>query len=272
MKKIIYFFSALVLLLNSCSHDIEPNMPPSDNPTNPSNPTTSVLLKKMIQTDSDGFTNTLNFTYSGNKLVKITYSEDNTYEVFTYNGDLIAKSESFDSSNNMIDTFTYVYNVDGNLIEAKWLDYVNGNDASTKFLYTHNADGTISYQQFNGDTNSQTTFYRDGKIYANKFEENVPADPGYYPDHVVTHTFTYDGKNQPTKNITGHGKIWFAFSDSGTNFQNNVTSNVHTNTLGLYQPMTTTSYTYNNLDYPITQTETSSSDPTDVTTTQYFYE
>ncbi|HSD14889.1 MAG TPA: hypothetical protein VLB74_09600 [Flavobacterium sp.] len=260
MKKLIYAFSALALLFASCSSD-------SDSSSNDSSAT--VLLKKIIETDWDGAVTTSILTYNGDKLQRIT-NDDGTYEVYTYSGDLITKSESFDENDARYEAFVYTYNSESKLIEAKWLDYLGEGGGSSKVLYTHNSDGTVSYEEFTGDVSSQTEFYREGKIYSDKIEEYAPEFDGT-PAHTITHTYTYDDKNQPMKNVKGYDKIWFAFTDYGTNYLNNMTSNLHTTTLGVNQPISSTVYTYNSQNYPITETETQQGSE-HVIAVQYFYE
>lgn len=261
MKKLLYVFSALALLFVSCSSE--------DTPEDTSS-TASVLLKRIVETDPDGIVSTATITYSGNKIVKMSF-DDGTYENYTYTGDLITKSESFDENDDLYESFIYVYDSNGKLTESRWLDYVSPS-GSSKQVYVYNADGTISFQEFLGDVDSQTNFYREGKIYANKYEEYVPEEVGSYPAHTITHTFTFDDKNQPMKNVTGFDKTWFAFSGYGINSANNITSDLHTNTLGVYQPITSTVYTYNSQNYPITEAETNHTNSDEVTNIQYFYE
>lgn len=261
MKKLLYVFSALVLIFTSCSSDSDSS---SDSPAG------TVLLKRIVETDPDGIVSNTTITYSGNKIVRMSF-DDGTYENYTYTGDLITKSESFDENDDLNEAFIYVYDGSGKLIESRWLDYLSAS-GSSKQVYVYNNDGTISFQEFYGDVDSQTSLARVGKIFANKYEVYMPEEVGSYPAHTITHTFTYDDKNQPMKNVTGYNKIWFAFTDYGTNYANNITSDLHTNTLGVYQPITSTVYTYNSQNYPITEAETNHTNSDEVTNIQYFYE
>ena len=86
MKKLLCLLSASFLVLMGCSKDDAT----SENPDS-----STVLLKKIIDTDSDGIETTAEYTYEGNKLIEVSYSDGNI-EKSTYTGDLITKVEFFE--------------------------------------------------------------------------------------------------------------------------------------------------------------------------------
>jgi len=260
MKKIVCALS-LCLALISCSGD--------DSVANVENPSaTGIHLIKTIETSDAGSVTTV-YTYNGDKVTGYTDS-DGYRMVFTYTGDLMTKWEEYDEDDVLSGVDTFTYNEQGQLVKHIY-DFEGYKD---KYEYTHNADGTISVKHFTTGLNSDVyTFSHDGKIYDNKVEENVAA-AGDIPAHIDTHTYTYDNKNNPMVNVTGFDKIAFLGDRSAKNFANNETSNTHTNSRGLVQPMTTTAYTYNAANFPLTEIETNvdSPNPEINSSRQYFYE
>lgn len=145
MKKIIASLSIVLFTIVSCSKEEEVA-------------TTEVLgnLPKRIENISEGDGNsTTNITYNGNKIVEASDTGNNgiVYKtVFTYNGDLIVKEESFKGS-VLEDSDEYIY--ENNKIKTTLslenridfqtnLPYVE----KTKKVYTYNTIGTILEEQF----------------------------------------------------------------------------------------------------------------------------
>ena len=81
MKKLLYLFTFLMIILSSCSSD-------NDDSSSP------VLLKKYVETLEDGSTFTMNFNYNGNKLLGST-GDFNSSTTVTYTGNLITEIRSF---------------------------------------------------------------------------------------------------------------------------------------------------------------------------------
>ena len=105
MKKIIYLFSALILLFVFCYSESHNS---SDDTCVP------VLLKKIIETDYNGDVFTTNYFYEGNKIVK-TVDDDGYYEKFYYTGDLITKMEFYSDTDLLEQTDLFTYNVNQQL-------------------------------------------------------------------------------------------------------------------------------------------------------------
>ncbi len=263
MKKITYFLSALTLLLNSCSHDIEPNMPPSDsstNPTNPTNPTpSSVLLKKTISNET-GTDITSILTYNGNKIVSIV---DNSPEVdlfFTYTGDNITKLEYKLNDGTIDQVDNYSYDTGGRIISMVSLQ-PNANWGN-KETYSYNNDGTVSVNYYSGDLISQTNLDQTGKIYFTNGEVSKIElfDDLGNPDDVIV--YGYDNKINPLKNITGYSKLNFCYSIAD-GINHNITSENST-----ANGLTSYTFVYESNDYPKLATETHGGNSS---TTQFFY-
>lgn len=103
MKKLLYLFTASLLVFTSCSND--------DNDS--SDPASSILVKKITKIASDGDFSTENYLYNGNKVVSMTEA-DGSVTKYTYTGDLIAKIEDFDETGTLNLTTNYNY-VNGRL-------------------------------------------------------------------------------------------------------------------------------------------------------------
>ena len=101
MKKLLYLFAFLMVVLSSCTSD-------NDDTSSP------VLLTRYVETLEDGSTFTMNFNYNGNKLLGST-GDFNSSTTVTYTGNLITKIEYYtDTTLDQKDIFTY--NTDNKLI------------------------------------------------------------------------------------------------------------------------------------------------------------
>ncbi len=196
MKKLICFLS-LSLVLASCSSDdsvaVDQTVPEEEIPG-------TILLKKMI---SEGVTTV--YTYDGNKILKAE-SSDNTYEKYTYTGNLITKVEFFEAD-ELIQTNTYTYNSDAKV--ATFLRVEHLDNLGSKEVYVYNADGTITVNNLSGNAVSQT--FNDGthKIIFENGEVKLIQKDGIY-----IHAYTYDLRNNPTKNVLGMDKISYTDGDA----------------------------------------------------------
>ena len=95
MKKILYLFSASLIVLTSCSNDDDSN-----------NASTANLLKEATYIEGS-YTSSSMITYDGNKIVQIVAGSDKT--VYTYTGNLITKEEEFAGGNNIDSKVEYSY-------------------------------------------------------------------------------------------------------------------------------------------------------------------
>ncbi|MDV6168805.1 hypothetical protein R1T16_10245 [Flavobacterium sp. DG1-102-2] len=259
MKK-IFAMAAIALFMVSCSDD-------DSNSTQ-----TNVKLTKVIETDMEG-TLTSTLIYNGNKLVQIN-SSDGTKNIITYTGDLITEETFTGPSNEIIWKYIYQYNSQNQLVTYYELDYEDS--YNTKTTYVHNSNGSISFTEYDSedfDLNSFTEKSAEGTITDDTYI-NKMFSPNGTVTYIDTYSYTYDGKNYPLKGITGYDKIGFAGTDGGKKHGiQNVISQSYT-PQGSTQAVveTTTTYTYNGDNFPLTQVETSVGNPQSNTTTQYIYE
>jgi hypothetical protein len=206
---------------------------------------TTVRVKKITETDFDGTVFTTEYFYIGNKLNYLVDS-DGIRTNFTYEGDLIMKEEVKDGT-EILEQYFYTYDNNNKLVTYVFLDLVD--NIGLKIVYIHNADGTISYQQYKGDSNSQDELDYDGTISNNRYIENI-INPITQEPQVFTSTFTHDDKNNPFKNVIGYSKVYFAESDEALNYSNNWltrTEQIDSETPTLSE---TYIYSFDNLNYP----------------------
>jgi hypothetical protein len=234
MKKFALAFSALFMILTSCSSDSS------------SSSSSEVLLKNEIVTDaSDGSSYTMTYTYSGTNLTKISYDDDGSYDKVYYTGDLITKIEYFDDADVLEERTTYTYNSDSKLTSYVSVDYINDN--GEREVYTYNADGTVSGVSYNGDSVTQTT---PGSTRTITFSNGEVISEVSTSGSGSNITYTYDTKNHPYKNIKGFDKIG-AYSDSDNiGVTHNLLTRVQTS--GTFTNTQNYSYTYNSDNYPLT--------------------
>jgi len=242
MKKLVYLFSFAAVLTACTGND-------NDGPS----ATEDFLIKKIVFNDGET-SNTSKISYNGHKITGTTDS-DGTHTVVTYTGDLITKWEYF-YGNAIFERETFEYNAQGELTAYTDIEFEDG--FGERFEYAHNSDGTISFDRFYGDANAQETFEYSGRIYANKLEQ-YSTDPDM---PTSTTNYVFDSKNNPFMNITGYGKIAFAAGES-LNYMNNVVEERFDGVV-----YTTSTFTYNSNDFPVTETE---NEEGETYTTKYFY-
>jgi hypothetical protein len=264
MKKILCLFGALSLMLTSCSSD------DSNSDDSGSSSTNSVLVKKTTSTMTNSAWSSI-FTYSGNKLATIKYSDGDS-ETYTYTGDLITKYEYFEGNSTKADnTTTYTYDASSNLISQTTADLSGG---VYKTVYTKNTDGTISYVQYSGDATTQTNIQASGKFFL--INNDVAKVERYNSDGSTykSTTFTYDDKNNAIGNVTGFSKIGFALFEDFNGISHNTITEVESYPSYPNQNSTCTyKYTYDDKGFPatVTSTRTFVGNKDEVTTIQFSY-
>lgn len=240
MKKIISILCILTIILSSCS---------GDDSASQSN---VVLLTKMIQTFESGNPIETTYQYNGNRLTKIFYG-NLAYAEVTYSGNLITKIQQF-QNNELIQEIRYEYE-NNKLVNFKRFEY--DDNYGTNIDYTYNADGTVAFEKFSGSLSSPLAPSVTGVFVLNSSGEVISAQ--YFNGYLQT--YTYDTKNSPFKNVLGMDKLAFD-DDSANGFIHNLILEED-----LYYS-TTTTYTYNSGNYPLTSSE---DDGDEVINTQYFY-
>ncbi|KAF2337720.1 hypothetical protein [Flavobacterium ginsenosidimutans] len=244
MKKILCLFGALTLLLTSCSSEDSPS---SD----------LVLLKKNVITTPEGDKITVNYKYDGNKIVSTTDDSGDVGLYYTYTGDLITKIE-FKYADGTVDQInTFSYNAEGKL--TTFVRVEPNMDWGHKEVYTYNADGTVTAQSFSGDGTTQTL---EGTTNTIKFVNGEVSEIISEDASWENHKYTYDNKNNPTKNILGMDKIAFVDGEG-----NGVKFNILTDT-SEGDLWTNSTFTYNENGYPVKEVNTGSDS---LGTIEYFY-
>lgn len=246
MKKIFALAAIALVLMTSCSGD-------DDSPNNNSD---TVLLKKRVITNEDGFVNTFEYQYDGNRLTKMTMSDDEE-EIFnlnyTYSQDKLTKSERFEDSDLIVRTL-YSYDGQGRLSESTGYMFhvLESGTYLQKTSYTYNSDGTVSAEILVGEEGNLEHF--SDALY--KFENgNIIEYTILGSDNV----YTFDNKNNPMKNVFAIDVMNLDLRMGGPN--NMLSFN------GEGQPYTFT-YTYNADGYPKTSEQDINGS---VFTTQYYY-
>ncbi|MCD0470690.1 hypothetical protein [Flavobacterium sp. JAS] len=248
MKNLLLLFSALSLVLTSCSND--------DN--NSSSEDTSILPKTISYIYPSamlGTNNTSVITYSGNKIVSTV--DENSKTIFTYDGNLITKQVKFDLDSKGVETkdaeVSYTYE-NGKLKtrilkESFSTEYPNG-EYIYKTVYTYTSANLISYVNYSVNVNTQAESKRDEGSLTFK-DGNLVKEQQISGSLISTRTYEYDAKNNPLKNVLGFDLLLNEISEFGKNNSTKTTSissgnSTPTNYL--------TTYTYNDKDYPLRHT------------------
>jgi hypothetical protein len=245
MKKIILCLGLIAVSLASCSSDDSGS---SDN-------SSDVLVRKVVYNAiTDDYTETVQYTYNGNKLVKGVY-DDGSVETYTYTGDLITKME-YTEDGELIYKETFSYDGSGRLTEYHALE--DGYDDQETFVY--NNDGTVTSTIGTGVAAMTRTLHFQN-------DELVQIVGG-----GETYNYTYDAKNSPFGNVTGYAKIATVVHGDHEFFgakQNISTIHEVTNDVDYM----TNTMTYNSADYPtsVSSVAVFESDGTYTATVQYTY-
>lgn len=254
MKKLFCLFGFSALLLTSCSSSDSSSSSDSD-----------VLVTKSVETDNlSGTTLTTNYTYNGKKLVKETDS-DGYYQTYTYTGDLITKITYLSDADEIEETETFTYNADSKLIRYVRAEVFIDQGVREEFVY--NSDGTISTTTYSGTATSQTDLLNTSVIHFSGGEVSM-TELFDGSTLVSTHTYTYDTKNTPFKNVIGFDKIAVIEAESiGLNHNILVDDYTESSNNFIY----TNTYTYNSSNYPLTWSEIEGTDTTSIISTVYTY-
>ncbi|WP_163410569.1 hypothetical protein [Flavobacterium ajazii] len=262
MKKIICFFSVLVLVLASCSSD--------DNSSSEDN----LILPKTISSTNPEFpqdNKVSTITYDGNKIMSIASLGSKT--VFTYDGNRIIKQEVFDVdlSGNQIKKTSISYTYENGKLKTRILRkgfenaYPEG-QYIYKSVYTHISDTFISYIYYtvNANTNAErkssegNLTYKDGNL----IKEQEIEDSSIY-----TREYEYDTKKNPLKNILGFNLLL-----NETIFSiNNISKTIRTETEYPNPVVYLKSYIYDDNGYPTKRTSFASDGESVEYTEEYSY-
>ena len=205
----------------------------------------------MIVTDSNS-KQTAFYSYSGNKLLKMTSEETGDYIIFTYQGDNILKTETYDAKNKLIESSDNVY-TNNKLTQQKtyW-----GTVLQAKSDYINNADGSIDITQTSYSSNGTASIFKDKLYYdsaGNLIKEEQLSSP------LTTTTNEYDNKHSPNSNVLGYTKLPYNSTNNKIKTITKIGDSTITETLN---------YQYNSQDYPVSSQSTS---PYGNTTITYLY-
>ena len=232
MKKLLYLFSAIALILTSCSSDDD------------SNNASVVLLKKAIDTYEDDSTYTTEYEYSGNKIIR-SYDSEGEYVLFTYTGNLITKLEFFLPDDTLEQVETYSYDSSDRLISFVRV-FPTDTDWGNRETYSYNANGTVTANYYSGDYDSQTNLDDTATI---TISNNSVTQISYTSGRTLT--YTYDSKKNPMINVLGLDKLIFTDGEGGS-----ATNNVLTVVDSEGWLSSTGTLQYNDQDFPTLGTST----------------
>lgn len=190
MKKITLLF--FVFILFSCSNsddEVEEfqNVP--------------VGFLKQVKDFNLGSMVVYNYYYLENKLLKIV--SDNEIKRYTYTGDLITKIDVLDTTNNLIETQIFQYDIDNNLIGSKTLYYTF--NYGNRIELNYNLDGTTSINHYSGNLTSQNTFDFINKLYF--LNNEVIKSEINFNSSISTVIYEYDSNINPMHQVLGFSKL-----------------------------------------------------------------
>ncbi len=189
MKKLLYLFTASLLVFTSCSKDDETADVPAE----------TLLPRKIVETTvDDGKSGSLTYTitYDGNKLKDIALTDASRY-VYTYTGDVITKVEFF-TSGDLHFTDDYAYE-NGKLI-SKITSRASNANVKQKITFVYNSNGTVNANK-SEIINGQEIKYDTTTLYT--FLNGNIASTEYIDAEKDKISSTYDDKKSPYYNVTG---------------------------------------------------------------------
>lgn len=250
MKKITLVFSALILILTSCSSDDENNSNQN-----------LILLKKSISTGLSGNVRTTDYVYDGNKIVSAT-TGTLRFNYF-YTNDLITKIEVY-YNQILSNTIILTYNSSQKLIErvANSVD----NQESIREVYSYNNDSTIGVLVYRNSLDFDNQLVETSKMFLGTNQEIVKKEI-YRTDGTEIVNYEYDNKNNIFKNVLNLKKL-LLFDSNDFNL---VSIQDTFNGEILYSR--NSQFIYNSDGFPITNSSTVvNGSSTDAFTIQHFYE
>ena len=207
----------------------------------------------------------MNYTYTGDKIIKMDTSDGEEKVEFTYSGDEISKSIEY--INNQIHEINEFFYTNGKLTSQK----VTESSAPIPYNFTINYNyinyNYVKYTRVTGYCTSSTTgivtyFSTNYEAFISNGNLNKIITQS---TNGGTVTYTYDDKNSRYKNIRGYAKALMFDSLSGENALNNLTkrtmSQVVNGTTNIGSVSSTYTYNSNNFPTKITTLSTSNNTP-----------
>ncbi|MBS7232452.1 hypothetical protein KHA90_15640 [Flavobacterium psychroterrae] len=246
MKKLLLLFSALTLLLISCSSDEKS-----------SSEDKSILPGTISYTYPSVYLGTNSkstLSYDGNKL--LTSIDESSKTVFTYTGKVITKQEKFAVDSKGLETknIEVNYTYENGKLKTRvtrrsfTVKYPEG-EYIGKTVYTHTSDNLISYVEYsvNPDTKMETKVSEGSLTYKNG---NLVQFKSIRGSSVSTIVQEYDTKNNPLKNILGFDLLLTEVEFSA----NNILKINRTDSEFPNPAVYLVNYIYNDKDYPTKRT------------------
>jgi len=196
------FITALTFLfLTSCHNDDDAKTP-------------ELLPKSGSDTFEDGEIVNANFEFDGKTINRINW-DDNSYEDYTYENGKIKYINQY---------------IEGDLVIKKTLEYeadklvtVTADDLDILqrkvVKYTYDSNNTVSIKEYDLDLEEEdTTLYLNATAELTLSNGNITKLVRKYSEGPVeTHTYTFDNKNGPYKNVSGFEIMKFAELEGGVN-------------------------------------------------------
>ena len=249
MKKVIYTFALIIVLIWSCdSNDNDQDKP------DPSNSDT-ILPTKVDIVYSDGETESIEYTYNNMRLIK-QESSNGSYKDFIYNNNQLTEMNYYSTSNqNILESYTYdtqdrVATISTNIVGIGVYEY----------NLAYSSDGSVITVSSQTDSNASpsTITFNNGNII--NFTEG----------NRYVYTYTYDTKNGVFKNLELRNQFISILSENNTPtaFSVNTLLNEHIEdqTNNETEDYTFT-LTYTSFDYPRSIEENDDNDITTYTIT-----
>ncbi|MFY8009237.1 MAG: hypothetical protein ACOVNW_06030, partial [Flavobacterium sp.] len=163
------FLAVIVFSFVSCSSDSDTETP--------------VLLRKLTSVNM-GQNAAYTFSYKGTQLTKVAFeieavADGSGYDLYTYNGNLIAEVKTFNAANQNTATTTFTYNSNNQLTQA--VKVQPANNYGFKSVFTYNVDGSVTVTGFSGTPAAQTTpsatvekfYFHNGEVTQKEFVSNT---------------------------------------------------------------------------------------------------
>lgn len=237
MRKVIclFFISLFITTLTSCTADADDTIQDK-------------LVKKIIEVNQDESSSTYIFTYNGKKIISIESQE--TSKTFFYTGDLITKIVALNKTTQTQSTSDYIYT-------NNHLTKVINSDNYT-FTYTHQPNGSITYQKTTTDSNNAVTILFDGSLSltASNIIKDMRTLATRDANKIYTEevSFGYEAKKNPFHSITGFSKLldhskMISINNVKTILENNTITIVDTNQITSSANYYSNSFVYDNDGY-----------------------
>lgn len=197
---------------------------------------------------------TYTFSYKVTQLTKVAFeieavADGSGYDLYTYNGNLIAEVKRFNAANQNTATTTFTYNSNNQLTQA--VKVQPANNYGFKSVFTYNIDGSVTVTGFSGTPAAQTTpsaivekfYFHNGEVTQKEFVSNTTN---------FSVAYTYDNANHPMQNVTGINaiKLYSFIADGLFGMQHNVTKQI-TTVSGETPTEIALEADYNNSNYPV---------------------